>query len=66
MLVFSAPIRHTPALIAAYVQQSAGREQDRLWLDVTSLKEAPVQAMDVRGDSRADPCDIALEDGQSR
>ncbi|MBO8043134.1 prephenate dehydrogenase/arogenate dehydrogenase family protein, partial [Pseudomonas aeruginosa] len=31
--------------IAEYVRQSAGREQDRLWLDVTSVKEAPVQAM---------------------
>jgi len=45
VLVFSAPIRHTPALIADYVQQSAGREHDRLWLDVTSVKDAPVQAM---------------------
>ncbi|WMJ68842.1 prephenate dehydrogenase [Stenotrophomonas sp. 24(2023)] len=45
VLVFSAPIRHTPALIAEYVQRSAGREQGRLWLDVTSVKEAPVQAM---------------------
>ncbi len=45
VLVFSAPIRHTPALIAEYVRQSAGRERDRLWLDVTSVKEAPVQAM---------------------
>ncbi|MDT3528431.1 prephenate dehydrogenase [Stenotrophomonas pavanii] len=45
VLVFSAPIRHTPALIAEYVRQSAGREQGRLWLDVTSVKEAPVQAM---------------------
>jgi len=45
VLVFSAPIRHTPALIADYVQQSAGREQGRLWLDVTSVKDAPVQAM---------------------
>ena len=45
VLVFSAPIRYTPALIAQYVQQSAGRERDRLWLDVTSVKEAPVQAM---------------------
>ena len=36
---------NTPALIAEYVRQSAGRERDRLWLDVTSVKEAPVQAM---------------------
>lgn len=45
VLLFSAPIRHTPALIAEYVQASAGREAGRLWLDVTSVKEAPVQAM---------------------
>ncbi|MGE6333958.1 prephenate dehydrogenase [Stenotrophomonas sp. NPDC077659] len=45
VLVFSAPIRHTPALIADYVRQSAGRERGRLWLDVTSVKDAPVQAM---------------------
>lgn len=45
VLLFSAPIRHTPALIAQYVQQSEGREAGRLWLDVTSVKEAPVQAM---------------------
>lgn len=45
VLVFSAPIRHTPALIGEYVRQSAGRERGRLWLDVTSVKDAPVQAM---------------------
>jgi len=45
VLVFSAPIRHTPGLIADYVRASAGREHGRLWLDVTSVKEAPVQAM---------------------
>ncbi|QKW57132.1 prephenate dehydrogenase [Stenotrophomonas sp. NA06056] len=45
VLVFSAPIRHTSALIAEYARLSAGREQERLWLDVTSVKEAPVQAM---------------------
>lgn len=45
VLVFSAPIRHTPALIARYVEQSGGREAGRLWLDVTSVKEGPVQAM---------------------
>ena len=45
VLVFSAPIRSTPALIDSYVQQSAGREQGRLWLDVTSVKDAPVRAM---------------------
>ena len=45
VLVFCAPIRHTPALIAQYVAASAGREAGRLWLDVTSVKSAPVQAM---------------------
>lgn len=45
VLVFSAPIRHTPELIAEYVRRSAGRERGRLWLDVTSVKDAPVQAM---------------------
>jgi prephenate dehydrogenase len=45
VLVFSAPIRHTPALIAQYVAASNGREAGRLWLDVTSIKTAPVAAM---------------------
>lgn len=45
VLLFSAPIRHTPALIDDYARRSAGRERDRLWLDVTSIKSAPVAAM---------------------
>ncbi|MBD3825561.1 prephenate dehydrogenase [Stenotrophomonas sp.] len=45
VLIFSAPIRHTPALIGEYVARSAGREAGRLWLDVTSVKSAPVAAM---------------------
>ncbi|WP_449467020.1 prephenate dehydrogenase [Stenotrophomonas humi] len=45
VLLFSAPIRCTPALIRDYVQQSGGRERGRLWLDVTSVKAAPVAAM---------------------
>lgn len=45
VLVFSAPIRHTPALIDAWVARSAGREAGRLWLDVTSVKAEPVAAM---------------------
>jgi len=45
VLVFSAPIRRTKALIADCVQQSAGRENGRLWLDVTSIKAEPVAAM---------------------
>ena len=45
VLVFAAPIRQTPALIGQYAAQSAGRERGRLWLDITSLKQAPVAAM---------------------
>ena len=45
VLLFSAPIRHTATLIGDYVRQSAGRESGRLWLDVTSIKAAPVAAM---------------------
>ncbi len=45
VLVFAAPIRHTPELIAQYVAASAGREHGRLWLDITSIKQAPVAAM---------------------
>ncbi|KAF1689537.1 prephenate dehydrogenase [Pseudoxanthomonas taiwanensis] len=45
VLLFTAPIRHTPALIGHYRRLSAGREAGRLWLDVTSLKQAPVAAM---------------------
>ena len=45
VLVFSAPIRLTPALIAHYVGLAAGREREQLWLDVTSIKQAPVAAM---------------------
>ncbi|KAF1688217.1 prephenate dehydrogenase [Pseudoxanthomonas broegbernensis] len=45
VLVFATPIRHTPGLIADYVARSAGRERGRLWLDITSLKQMPVEAM---------------------
>jgi len=45
VLLFSAPIRTTPALIAECVRRSNGREQGRLWLDVTSIKAAPISAM---------------------
>ena len=45
VLVFAAPIRAVPELVARYVALSAGRERGRLWLDVTSLKQAPVAAM---------------------
>ncbi len=45
VLVFSAPIRATVDVIGHYTALSAGRERDRLWLDVTSIKAAPVAAM---------------------
>ena len=45
VLVFSAPIRRTGALIARYAELAAGSEAGRLWLDVTSIKAAPVAAM---------------------
>jgi prephenate dehydrogenase len=45
VLLFSAPIRATAALIDDYARRSAGREAGRLWLDVTSIKQAPVEAM---------------------
>ena len=45
VLVFSAPIRATPALIADYVRLAAGAERGRLWLDITSIKSTPVSAL---------------------
>ncbi|MCB1568608.1 MAG: prephenate dehydrogenase/arogenate dehydrogenase family protein, partial [Xanthomonadales bacterium] len=45
VLVFSVPIRLTPTIIADYVQRAAGRERDQLWLDITSVKQAPVEAL---------------------
>lgn len=45
VLVFCTPIRHTPAIIAHYVQRAAGRERDALWLDITSVKNEPVAGM---------------------
>ncbi len=45
VLVFSAPIRSTAALIDHYVALAGGAEAGRLWLDVTSVKAAPVAAM---------------------
>ena len=45
VLVFAAPIRATPALIARYASLAAGSEAGKLWLDVTSIKSAPVEAM---------------------
>ncbi len=45
VLVFSAPIRHTESLIRHYAALAGGREQGKLWLDITSIKQAPVAAM---------------------
>jgi prephenate dehydrogenase len=45
VLLFSAPIRQTTQLIQRYVENAAGREAGKLWLDVTSIKSAPVAAM---------------------
>ncbi len=45
VLIFSAPIRHTPELIRHYAVLGGGREREQLWLDITSIKQAPVAAM---------------------
>ena len=45
VLVFSAPIRATAGLIETYVRLANGAERGRLWLDITSIKSAPVTAM---------------------
>ncbi|MFD0727143.1 prephenate dehydrogenase [Lysobacter brunescens] len=45
VLLFTAPIRHTVSIIDDCVARSAGRERGRLWLDITSIKQAPVAAM---------------------
>lgn len=45
VLLFSVPIGATAAVIDDWRVRSAGREAGRLWLDVTSIKQAPVAAM---------------------
>jgi len=45
VLIFSAPIRITPDLIAEYVHIADGIEGDRLWLDITSIKSTPMAAL---------------------
>lgn len=45
VLVFATPIRQTPQVIGDYVRRAAGREAGRLWLDITSIKQAPTEAM---------------------
>ena len=45
VLVFSTPIRATAAIIDEYVAAADGVETGKLWLDLTSIKQAPVEAM---------------------
>lgn len=45
ILLFCAPIRHTPAIVTDYVKRAGGCERGQLWLDITSIKQAPVEAM---------------------
>ena len=45
VLLFCAPIRQTPALIADYVRIAAGAERGKLWLDVTSIKSPAMAAL---------------------
>lgn len=45
VLVFSTPIRDTAAVIETYVEAAAGAEAGKLWLDLCSIKQAPVAAM---------------------
>ncbi|PPU78825.1 prephenate dehydrogenase [Xanthomonas cucurbitae] len=45
VLIFAAPIRHTAVLIQRYVALAGLRAASQLWMDVTSIKQAPVAAM---------------------
>jgi len=45
VLIFAAPIRATAALIVSYVELAGGRERGKLWIDITSIKAAPVEAL---------------------
>ncbi len=45
VLLFSTPIRQTPAIIAEYVAAAGPRSREQLWLDITSLKQPAVAAM---------------------
>jgi prephenate dehydrogenase len=45
VLIFCAPIRATAGLIAEYVAIANGSERGKLWLDLTSIKSAPVAAL---------------------
>ncbi len=45
VLIFCAPIRQTPTVIRHYAKQAAGIGRAQLWMDITSIKVAPVTAM---------------------
>lgn len=45
VMVFSTPIRHAVGVIDEYVANAAGHDNGQLWLDLTSIKQAPVEAM---------------------
>jgi prephenate dehydrogenase len=45
VLIFSTPIRATAALIDEYTDLADGRERGKLWLDLTSIKAAPLAAL---------------------
>ena len=45
VLVFSVPIRRTVAVIESCIAHADGGEAGALWLDLTSIKQAPVAAM---------------------
>lgn len=45
VVIFSVPIRHTPQIIGQWIALADGREAGQLWLDITSVKCAPVQAL---------------------
>lgn len=45
VVVFSTPIRDTTAIIESFAALADGIEAGQLWLDLTSIKQAPVQAM---------------------
>ncbi len=45
VLVFSVPIRKAAALIGEYVAMADGTDAGQLWIDVTSIKQGPVEVM---------------------
>ncbi|HWS78039.1 MAG TPA: prephenate dehydrogenase [Thermomonas sp.] len=45
VVVFSTPIGQTPSIIEAFIAVADGIEAGQLWLDLTSTKQAPVEAM---------------------